>query len=286
MEEKNKVYSIGVDIGGTNMKAVLFDGEKVIADYLLATPKDNLNHFSIMLYALVEPLLKKAKQEKARVKGIGLGVAGIMDDKDKKIIESPNIPILNGVKLNSPLEKKTELPVAIDNDTNCFLRAEVRLGAGKKYKNVYGIIIGTGIGGAWWLGEEIYQGSHRGAGEPGQMIIDLENNIELEKAYQKLTQNNPANLAEEAFRGDTLAQKAYEEIGHCLGLAFANIINLIDPEAIIVGGSVAESSELFFSKIKKVMRGHIMHPEAKKIKILKGKLGQNAGAIGAALLIK
>ncbi|MDD5071234.1 MAG: ROK family protein [Patescibacteria group bacterium] len=286
MDKTEKAYTIGIDIGGTNMKAVLFDGEKVIADYLLATPKDNLSHFIIMLYALAEPLLKKAKQDKAKVKGIGLGVAGIMDDKDKKIIDSPNITILNGIKLNNSLEKKTGLPISIDNDTNCFLRAEIKLGAGKKYKNVYGIIIGTGIGGAWWINDEIYQGSHRGAGEPGQMIIDLENNIELEKAYQKLTQNNPANLAEEAFRGDTLAKKAYEEVGHCLGIAFANIVNLIDPEVIIVGGSVAESSELFFSKIKKIMRGYIMHPEAKKIKILKGKLGQNAGAIGAALLVK
>jgi len=287
--ENNKInncnYAIGIDIGGTNMKAVLFDGEKPVADYLLATPKDSLSHFSIMLYALIEPLLKKAKQDKVKIKGIGLGIAGLMDRQEKKIIKSPNIPLLDGVKLANLLKNKTDLPVELDNDTNCFLRAEVKLGAGRKYKNIYGIIIGTGIGGAWWINNEIYQGSHEAAGEPGQMIIDLENDIELEKAYQRLTQNNPANLAEEAFRGDTLAQKAYEEIGHCLGLAFANIVNLIDPEAIIVGGSVAQSSELFFSKIKKIMRAHIMHPEAKKIKILKGKLGHSAGAIGAALLI-
>lgn len=278
-------YAIGVDIGGTNMKAVLFNGQEIIADYLLATPKDNLEHFTIMLYALIEPLMEKARRDKIKIKGIGAGIAGIMDDKGEKIIKSPNIPLLDGVKLAGLLENKIGLPVAMDNDTNCFLRAEVKLGAGKKYNNVYGIIIGTGIGGAWWVNKEIYQGSHRGAGEPGQMIIDLENDIGLEKAYQKLAQNNPANLAEEAYRGDNLAQKSYEEIGHCFGIAFANIVNLIDPEAIIVGGSVTESSDLFFPKIKKIMRAYIMHPEAKKIKILKGKLGQDAGAIGAALLI-
>ncbi|MDD5032049.1 MAG: ROK family protein [Patescibacteria group bacterium] len=285
MEKMEKSYTIGVDIGGTNMKAVLFDGEKVVTDYLLATPKDNLNHFSIMLYALIEPFFKKAKEDKVKIKGIGLGLAGLIDQGEKKMIKSPNIPILDGVKIANLLKNKTDLPIEIDNDTNCFLRAEIKLGIGKKYKNAYGIIIGTGIGGAWWINDKIYRGSHGATGEPGRMIIDLENDIELEKAYQKLAQNNPANLAEEAFRGDTLAQKSYEEIGHYLGLAFANIINLLDPEVIIVGGSVAQSSELFFSKIKKMMRGYIMHPEAKKIKILKGKLGQNAGAIGAALLI-
>ena len=285
-ENKEKPYTIGVDIGGTNMKAVLFDGEKVIADYLLATPKDSLNHFSIMLSALIEPLLKKAREDKVKLKGIGLGLAGLLDRGEKKMIKSPNLPLLDGVRITNLLKNKIDLPIELDNDTNCFLRAEIKLGIGKKYKNAYGIIIGTGIGGAWWINNEIYQGSHEAAGEPGKMIIDLESGAELEKAYQKLTQNNPANLAEEAFRGDTLAQKAYEEIGHYFGIAFANIINLLDPEVIIIGGSVAESSELFFSKIKKIMRGYIMHPEAKKIKILKGKLGQNAGAIGAALLIK
>ena len=285
-ENKEKSYTIGVDIGGTNMKAVLFDGEKVIADYLLATPKDSLNHFSIMLSALIEPLLKKAREDKVKLKGIGLGLAGLLDRGEKKMIKSPNLPLLDGVRITNLLKNKIDLPIELDNDTNCFLRAEIKLGIGKKYKNAYGIIIGTGIGGAWGKGGEIYQGSHEAAGEPGKMIIDLESGAELEKAYQKLTQNNPANLAEEAFRGDTLAQKAYEEIGHYFGIAFANIINLLDPEVIIIGGSVAESSELFFSKIKKIMRGYIMHPEAKKIKILKGKLGQNAGAIGAALLIK
>lgn len=285
MAEKNKQYTIGVDIGGTNMKAALFDGKEVISDYLLATPKDNLEHFMIMLFALIEPLIEKAKTEKIKIKGIGLGIAGILDIKEEKIIECPNIPILDGIGLADLLWKKTGLPVKIDNDSNCFLRGEMKIGAGQKYKNVYGIIIGTGIGGAWWLNDEIYQGSHRGAGEPGRMIIDLDNDIELEKAYQKLSQNNPANLAEEAYRGDNLAEKSYEEIGRCLGIAFANIVNLIDPEIFIVGGSVVESSDLFFSKIKKTMRAYVMHPEAKKIKIIKGKLGQEAGAIGAALLI-
>lgn len=282
--KNNHSYAIGVDIGGTNMKAVLFNGQEVVSDYLLATPKDNLEHFMIMLYALIEPLIKKTREDKIKIKGIGLGIAGITDYRGEKIIKCPNIPILDGVNLTNLIEKKTELPVKIDNDTNCFLRGEMKIGAGKKYGNVYGIIIGTGIGGAWWLNNEIYQGSHHGAGEPGRMIIDFEDNIELEKAYQKLSQNNPANLAEEAYRGDDLAEKSYEEIGHFLGMSFANIINLIDPEIFIVGGSVVESSDLFFSKIKKTMRAYVMHPEAKKIKVIKGKLGQEAGSIGAALL--
>jgi len=285
MSKNIKTYSIGIDIGGTKMSAVLFDGEKMIADYKLATPKDTLEHFMIMLKALVEPLMEKAKNDKIKIKGIGLGAAGVIDYKKSKMLKSPNIPIIDSVKLADQLEAKVNLPVKMDNDTNCFLRAEVKLGAGQKYNNAYGIIIGTGIGGAWWNNNRIYQGAHGGAGEPGEMIIDFESGIGLEQAYHKLTQGNPATLAEEAYRGDVLAEKTFEEVGRDLGIAFANIVNLIDPEAIIVGGGVVESSDLFLPKVKKVMRQYIHSPEAKKIKLLKGKLGEHAGAIGAALLV-
>ena len=95
MNNQKKNYIIGVDIGGTKMSAVLFDGEKVLADYVLATPKDNREHFMIMLKALIEPLEDKAKADGAVIKGIGLGIAGMLDYKENMIVEAPNIPILN-----------------------------------------------------------------------------------------------------------------------------------------------------------------------------------------------
>lgn len=267
------------------MKAVLFDGAKVIMDYELATPRDTLDHIMVMLGALVEPLFDKARQDKVKVKGIGLSIPGVHDYKAKKILVYRNVPVLNGVKLAEMMQKKFGLPVEMDNDANCFLRAEMKIGAGKKYNNAYGITLGTGIGGGWWFNNEIYQGVRGGAGEPGEMVIDAASGIRLEQAYQKLTQNNPASMAEEAYRGDVLAEKVYKEIGYSFGIAFSNIVNIVDPEAIIIGGRVVESSDLFFPEIKKAMREYIHHPESKKIKIIKSKLGKDAGAIGAALLI-
>lgn len=283
---KSKQYAIGIDIGGTNMKAVLFDGADVVMDYKLATPKDTLEHFLIMLNALAEPLFNKAQADKAKVKGIGLSIAGILDYKEKKVLKANNIPIIDGVKLGDLLSVKINAPVAMDHDVNCFLRAEMKLGAGKKFKNIYGIIIGTGIGGSWWFNNNTYRGSQGGAGEIGEMIIDAEKKLSLEAAYQKLTQNNPSTVAEEAYRGDILAEKIFEEIGNYLGAAFTNMVNLLDPEAIIIGGGFVESSDLFLSKTKKVMRDFIHSSKSKKIKILKSKLGENAGAIGAAMLVR
>jgi len=161
----------------------------------------------------------------------------------------------------------------------------MKSGAGRKFNNVLGVIIGTGIGGAWWVNGQIYLGSHGGTRGPGWSIIDYKAGIGLEEAYHKLAQNNPASLAEEAYRGDVLAEKAYQEFGYDLGITLANIVNLIDPELIIIGGGVVESSNLFLSTAKKAMRQYVKNEEAKKIKIVKGKLGVNAGAIGAALLV-
>jgi glucokinase len=281
--KSEKQYSIGIDIGGTNIKSVLFNGDKVVMDYSLGTPKDSLEHLIIMILALIEPLSKKAEEDKVKIKGVGLGVPGVVDPFNAKISDAPNLPLLNGVKLAEILEKRINLPVKMDNDTECFLRAEATIGSAAKFKNIYGITIGTGIGGAWWNNGNIYYGAH-GFSEPGRMIIDFHEQTTLETAYHKLTQSNPHNLASENYRGDELARRAFEEIGHFLGLACANIINLVDPEAIVFGGGVMESSDLFFPELKKTVEEKVVKTH-RKTKILKSKLGLDAGAIGAALLI-
>lgn len=285
--KKSSVYSIGIDIGGTKMSAVLFNGQEVLADYTLATPKDDIGKLMVMLLALIKPLEDRAKKDKTKIKGIGLGVPGLLDFNEGKVLLANNLPLLNGVKVVELVKQKVnpDYGVSLDNDANCFVRAEAKLGAGRKHKNVYGVIVGTGIGGGWWVNDSIYLGSHRAAGEPGTMIIDFETGIGLEEGFHKLTQNNPLILAEEAYRGDLLAEKSYAEVGRLLGIAFANIVNLIDPEIIVVGGGVIDSGDLFLPKVKKVMREHIASSQARNIKVVKSKLGKFAGAIGAALLV-
>jgi glucokinase len=286
MTKKSKKYSIGIDIGGTKISAVLYGGEKVIADDTLATPKDTLEHFYIMLNALVETIMEKALKDKIRVAGIGIGVAGVLNYSEKRVLYSPSIPIIDNEKIAEQLEEKFKLPALMDNDTNCFTRAEALIGAGRKYGNIYGIILGTGIGGAWWINGEVYRGAHGGAGEPGAMIIDFDNKLGLEDSYHRIMQRNPAAIAEEAYRGDLLAEKVYQEFGEYLGLSLANIVNIVDPEVIIIGGGVSESGDLFLKAAKKIMQKYIVSSESRKTHILKGKLGKHAGAIGAALLVE
>lgn len=275
-----------MDVGGSKISGVLFDGHKVIGDYTLSTPRDNFNHLLIMLKAVCEPLLEIARKNKIKVKGVGLGVAGVINSKEGVVLKSPNIAFIDKKAIVKELEKIISLPVRINNDANCFVRAEAKIGAGEKFNNVYGLTLGTGIGGGWWMGGKIYEGAHGAANEVGHMVINLSEKVDLEGAYHNLMRNNPEKVANDAYSGDRLAIKVYEEFGGLLGVSFANIINLLDVEAIIIGGSVAESADLFLDAAKKIMIKYSVFPEAKKIKIMKGKLGALAGAIGAAMIIE
>lgn len=283
---KQNNYRLGLDIGGTKINGVLFADNEVIENFQVATPSDNLSHLIIMIKAVLDPLLERAAKDKAQVEFLGVGVPGTVNHRAERVITCTNIPILDNVKLLARLrnELNLNLPMKLDNDANCFTRAEAVLGAGAGLNNVYALTIGTGIGGGWWFNNKIYQGAHGSAGEIGQMLIDLEHKITLEEAYKKLTQNNPRLLAQEAYEGDVLAEKCFQELGAYLGMAFANIVNLLDPELIVIGGGASASSDLFLTTAQKTMKKHLASKEAKQISIVKSKLGANAGAIGAALM--
>ncbi len=286
----SKSYRIGIDVGGTKIAAVLIDpNNKVIEHVVLATPRESLKHFLIMMQAAVDPLLARIANHKGELAGIGVGVPGSVNSTKEQIISAANLPILNGVRLLILLKqqlKRPDIVCALDNDAKCFVRAEAMLGAGKNSQNFYGITIGTGIGGAWWHNGEIHHGFHHSAGGPGHMIIDVDQMISLEQAYHSLTQNNPALMADEAYRGDRIAEQRFEEVGAYLGVAFSTIVKLIDPEMIVLGGGALAASDLFLIATKESMRKNVSPYQAKSIKLVKGRVGPLAGAIGAALLIK
>lgn len=281
---KKKQYNIGIDLGGTKISAVLWDGEKVLVNNLLATPKDDLEHLIIMMLELIAPLIARAQADRVEIKGIGLGSAGAIDYRLKKIINSPNISYLNGVNLGTKLSLKTRLSVILDNDVHCFLRAEMKLGATSRFNNVFGVMVGTGIGGASWQNQEIYQGSSGIAGEIGHVIVDYNSKRDLEMTYHDLMNHNSLELAKKAYLGNVQAQKVFEEFGEYLGLALINVVNILDPEAIVVGGGFYNSSKIFLDQAKQMVEKYCFI-KGKKIKIVSGKIGDYAGAIGAALLV-
>lgn len=281
-----KKYTIGADIGGTKMDAILWDGEKMLASNRLPTPQNNLKEFVDIFVTLINPLLEKAKKEKLKISNLGIGVAGTLNLKKETILIAPNIPLLNKVKLAKIIEKKIGIKTIMENDTRCFTIAEAIKGAGKNFKEVYGVILGTGIGGAWYHHGEIFRGVHGGAGEPGGIMIDFSSQIRFEDAYHQMMQFSPKKFSEEAKLNDPLGQKTYEEFGKLLGMVLAGITNIINPEIFIIGGGTSSSHKLFLAATKKSFAEYVQSSDSRKTKIVISKLGKHAGSIGAALLTK
>ena len=253
---RKKENILGVDIGGSKVNFVVWDGQKIVEQKQVAgTPnKDNL----------------KAIVGEYGWRKIGVGVPGIFSMVTDQIIKCPNAPQLNSLNLKKLWPNKI---IRIDNDVHCLLRAEAMLGAGRGYNNILAVAFGTGIGGAikvqsakckvksWGNYDYILKGKDGWAGEFGHMIIDKGQS--WEKLYQA-TKNKPQE----------------QEKINAIGLA--NLINIFNPEIIILAG---KGARLLTAKGAKLLAENLLWAKAQMPKIVLAKLNQNASAIGAALLL-
>lgn len=280
-----KSATIGIDIGGTKVASVLWNGREIIARIVEPTVKDNLPDFLQQLIGHIDFLRIEAKAHKAKIRSIGLGLPGVIDFRTQTFLKAPNLSIIDGVKVGRRIEKMSGIKTYMDNDARCFTRAEALVGAGKKFQNVFAVMVGTGIGGSWCINGKIYAGAHGSAGEIGVTVVDFDSGLQLENAYHKMMHNNPARVAERALDGNENAEEIFHRQGKFLGMAFANVANILDPDIIVFGGSLVKSAKLFFPIMCQTMKYYIeSSATAKQVKVVKGKLGPLAGAIGAALL--
>jgi len=262
-------YIIGVDIGGSKINAGLFKNGKILKSVKIATSKKSRREFLNKIEKIIGELIFKI--DKKDLLGIGCGVAGALDLGEGVILNAPNIKILNGFNIKNWLHKKFGCEVKIDNDARLFLRAEYLFGAGKGYKNIVGMTLGTGVGGGIIIGSKMVYGSNDSAGEVGHMVIDHGKDLEV--------------LTVKQIRKSKFSKIATEKFEKNLGIGLSNIINILDPEVIIIGGGAIEDIKIFLPKIEMTAAEFIISPKSRKhVKILIGKLGEDAGAMGAAAL--
>ncbi|MCR4275705.1 MAG: ROK family protein [Candidatus Wolfebacteria bacterium] len=268
------MYFIGIDIGGTKIKGVVFDAKnKLIKKEITFKTSKNKKDFLKQLGKIISELEKGNN-----VKGIGVGLPGVVGYLGV-LVKAQNLPFLNNwnardffsARGGSALGgKKYKIPVKFDNDSRCFLRAEAKLGAGCGYKNIVGLTIGTGIGGGIIIDGKMYQGKTNSAGEFGHTIFQEEKRNGKEKSFEEL--------------GGKKAFFKFGDRSKIVGTGVANLINTIDPDIVILGGGGINNGSLKMDVIKRVAKKYIMSPLAKKTPIVKGKLGDKAQVIGAALL--
>ncbi len=253
--------NIAVDLGGTNLRVALVKGKKIYKYIKEPTPKNKKDLLRLMV-KLISRLMSKD------VKGIGIGSPGPLE---KGIIKNPpNIP-LRDFNLKKYLEEKFNKKVEIENDAHCVALAEAEFGC--KKKNFFILTLGTGIGGGVIIDGKIHIG--RGmAGELGHIILD--NGKSLEKLWKR-----KKNKIKELFKKKD--KKSLEKISNYLAQGIGSLINVFDPEIVILTGGAREAGQPFLNMIKKYVKKYVIFPRVPDIKWSKLK---HPGIIGAGLLVK
>lgn len=281
----NKSY-IGIDIGGTKIEGILWKQGKVVRAEKISTPK-NRNKFLQEIRDLVLRISGGGK-----FAGLGIGVAGALDHQKGLIYRSPNIKFLNGYNLARALQKALRKKVLLDNDTKCFLRAEMAYGFARRKHNTVGLTIGTGLGGAVLAEGNILRGWHHGAAELSHMILYAQNDKILDfedlvssHGFARLGVSDPLECQNQAFAGNKKALEIYDIIGTFLGIGLANIANIFDPELIVIGGGIARAGDLLLRPARRAMakRAILAEKDWPQIRISKLKYPIAMGAVSLFL---
>lgn len=286
MEHRKKAVAglIGLDIGGTKIEGILWQGGRLRRARKISTPKSR-SRFLTTLLNLIEDL-----SAGYRLNGIGIAMAGVLDTTRGVVIRSPNLKFLNGVQLFGPLQKKFRKPVLMDNDANCFLRGELAFGQARGKKDVVALTLGTGVGGAVSAGGRLLTGKHGVAGELGHTVIAGGNgkffNLEdlvSSHGFRRLGVRDPLAWQIRAFAGDPKAKRVYEAMGRYLGIGLANLVNIFDPEIIILGGGISRAGRLLLIPARREMKRYALLPAAQLPPIRFSRLSYPA-ALGAVTL--
>ena len=300
--------AIGIDFGGTSVKPGVVAGGEII-ELAERIPTQQHPGADALLEAVMAAIVA-LREKYPEVCAIGAGLPGMIDSVNGRVHELSNVPGWKDVGLTGLLEERTGLPAAIDNDANAATYAEWRYGAGRDGVNVICITLGTGVGGGLILDGKLYRGSQLGAGEIGQMTIDphgvaghygnfgaLEKYVGNSQIAQRaqllyyedgLTKSeaecSPIALQTAADGGDAIARRVWEEVGFHLGTTLCDIVWLLNPDLIVIGGGVAKAGEYVFGPIRKTIRERTMKIFHEKLEIVPAALGNDAGIIGSAAL--
>lgn len=319
MSAMAKKYRIGVDVGGTNVKVALVDkaGSIVFTDTVPTRAEMGYEYTISNMIKAISDVMKEAKVTKDAVEGIGFGFPGQIDCDNGIVRLAPNIPGWVNIPIADIVSKEFGVPVKVDNDVRCAALAELNYGAGKGAQNLICITVGTGIGSGLIVNGKLVRGASNAAGELGHIKLQMENGplcgcgdhgcleafasgpaivamaeeyIKGGKStkYRELAKNEitPYYVCEAAKQGDVVAKKIFEIIGTYIGIGLSSVVNLLNPEKIVIGGGVADAGDLLFNPIKEALVKRAMPIQGAAVQVVHAELGNTAGVIGASLLLE
>jgi glucokinase len=286
---------LGIDLGGTKIHAgvVSPDGE-VLGEARRPTEaeKDTETVFGNIVAAAGEAL-EEAGLGADEVCGVGLGSPAPLDIEEGVIISPGNLPSLHGFPVVSRLSDALGTEVALNNDANCLGLAEARFGAGKGARICCGLTLGTGLGGFLVVDGRVFNGAHGAATEIwcspylGDHIEEKVSGRGVSRNYKKLTEQTSTarELEALAHAGDAQAREAWQEFGRHLAVAVAYMCNIIDPDVLVLGGSISKAWHLFREAMLEEAMKYINAVTREAVRIVPGALGDEAGMLGAAALV-
>lgn len=282
----------GIDLGGTAIKIGQFR-ENGICLKSLTVPTPQPATPEAVIKAMVEAIEALGIQE---AKAIGVGTPGPTDATGKIAKIAINLVGWKDIPLAELLETKTGLPTILANDANCAALGEAWLGAGRHFRNLILLTLGTGVGGAIILDGKLFIGHQGAAGELGLITLNPEgpkcnsgNHGSLEQyasvpAIRRLTGLEPLELGELAEKGDRKTLEFWQSYGKNLGVGLASLIYVLTPEAIVIGGGVSASAKFFFPAALAEIEQRVLPISRVGLQLLLAELGNQAGMVGAAKL--
>ena len=309
---------IGIDVGGTNIKIALVEEGKIIYSNTVPTYANMGYEYTVNnIKQVVRDLMKETNTTEKDIEGIGFDFPGQVDYKTGVVKLAPNIPGWVNIPIAQMMEDEFHIPTRIDNDVRCAALAELNYGAGKGANNLICITVGTGIGSGLIVNGKLVRGSSNAAGELGHIKLQMENGpicgcgdrgcleafasgpaiVAMAEEYIKGGKSTkyrelanpditPYIVAEAAKQGDVVAKKIFETIGNYIGIGLSSVVNLLNPEKIVIGGGVADAGDLLFNPIKETLKKRTMPIQGAAVEVVHAELGNTAGVIGASLLIE
>ena len=309
-------FYLGVDMGGTLIKMAVVDNKaNVIEDAVINT---DIKASPMSVIKKITEVIKTFKNYK-KVKAIGIGIAGDVDYKKGIVRLSPNLPKWNKVYLKKEIEKLTGKTVYVDNDANTAALGAFWLDIKAKDDNMICVTLGTGVGGGIIINKKLFRGNYGTAGEIGHITVVpdgrkcncgnigcaetyigvkhiVKETIELLKTKKskyilKLAGNDinkitPKLLSQAALKGDTVAKQIWDNAGEKLGILLSDIINIFNPDSIVLCGGISNAGNLIMAPAKKQIKNRAFKTSAKVCKIVISKYTSRLGVVGAAMLVK
>jgi len=320
LETGDRPYIVGVDLGGTNVRAAVTDRDgKILGDgrepsLAMEGPDATIPQ----IIKAVRSALANGSISISEVAGVGMGVPGQQKTKEGLVLWSPNFKDWHGVQLLAPMRQDLRVPVFMGNDVNVAALGEFNFGAGRDVSSLVMLTIGTGIGGGIILDGKLWLGASEGAGEIGHCIVVpdgplcscgrrgcLESlagrdaiveraarkiqagrpSVLIEDADWPLWSATPASIARAAQEGDQVAIETMAETAYYVGVGIVNAINMLSPEMVIVGGGIAQAGDVLWGPLLRTVHALALTESRRACRVVPAELGDDAGVMGGVTLV-